>query len=219
MLLRFEWLWKLTLLPQWVTLVDSFFQTSLWAYWHCEPHQQCSCLEALPETVEYYMLFLPWDLQGNSRLSFSWNFQLVVQSLSRVWLYVTPLTAAHQVPLSFTMSQSLLKAMSIESMMLSNYLVFCCPLLLLPSIFSSIRVFSNESSLHIGWPMYWSFSISPSNEHSGLISFRIDSFDLLAVPDVSIVFSGSTTRKHQFFGTQPSLWSNPHIHTWLLEKP
>ena len=204
MLLRFEWLWNLSSFPQWVTLADSFFQTSLWAYWHCEPHQQCSCLETLPETVEYYMLFLPWDLQWNSGLSSSWNFQLVVQSLSHVWLFVTPLTAAHQAPLSFTMSQSLLKVMSIESGMLSNYLILCCPLLLLPSIFSSIRVFSNESSLPIRWPMYWSFSISPSNEYSDLTSFRSDSFDLLAVPALSIVFSSSTTRKHQFFGIQPS---------------
>ena len=109
-----------------------------------------SCLETLWEIVEYYMLFLPWDLQGNSGLS----FQLVVPSLSRVWLFVTPLTAAQQAPLSFTMSPSLLKVMSIDSVMLSNYLVLCCPLLLLPSIFSSIRVFSNKSSLHIKWPMY-----------------------------------------------------------------
>ena len=107
----------------------------------------------------------------------------VAQSLSLVWPFATPRTAACQVFLSFTISRSLLKLMSIESMMPSNHLVLCCPLLLLPSIFPSIRVFSNESALHIRWPRYWSFSfsISPSNEHSGLISFRIDWFDLFAV--------------------------------------
>ena len=106
-----------------------------------------------------------------------------VQSLSCVWPFATPWTAAHQLFLSFTISQNLLKLMSIESVMPSNHLILCRPLLLLPSIFPSIRVFSNESVLHIRWPKYWSFSfsINPSNEHSGLISFRIDWFDLLAV--------------------------------------
>ena len=105
-----------------------------------------------------------------------------VQSLSCVWLFATPWTMARQSSLSITNSQSLLKLMSIESVMPSNYLILCHPLLL-PSIFPSIKVFSNESVLHIRWPKYWSFSfsISPSNEYSGLISFRIDWFDLLAV--------------------------------------
>ena len=95
----------------------------------------------------------------------------------------TPRTAAHQASLSITNSWSLLKLMSMESVMPSNRLILCCPLLLLPSIFPSIRVFSNESVLHIRWPKYWSFSfsISPSNEYSGLISFRMDWLDLLAV--------------------------------------
>ena len=106
-----------------------------------------------------------------------------VQSLSRVQLVVTPWIAAHQASPSITNSQSLLKFMSIESVMPSNHLILCCPLFLLPSIFSSIRVFSNESALLIRWPKYWSFnfSISPSNEHPGLISFRMDWLDLLAV--------------------------------------
>ena len=106
-----------------------------------------------------------------------------VQSLSRVQLFVTPRTAARQASLSITSSWSLLKLMSIESVMPSNHLILCCPLLLLPSVFPSIRVFSNESALHIRWPKYWSFSfnISPSKEYSGLISFRMDWFDLLAV--------------------------------------
>ena len=106
-----------------------------------------------------------------------------VQSLSRVWLFVTPWTAAHQASLCITNSQSLLKLMSIQLVMPSNHLILCCPLLLPPSIFPSTRVFSNESALLIRWPKYWhfSFSISPSHEHSGLISFRMDWLDLLAV--------------------------------------
>ena len=106
-----------------------------------------------------------------------------VQSLSRVRLFVTPWTAAHQASLSITNSQSLPKPMSIESVMPSNHLILCCPLLLLPSIFPSIRIFSNESALRIQWPKYWSFSfnISPSNEHPGLILFRMDWLDLLTV--------------------------------------
>ena len=104
-----------------------------------------------------------------------------VQSLSRVRLSVTPWTAARQASLSITSSRSLLKLMSIESVMPSNHLILCRPLLRPPSIFPSIRVFSKESVLHIRWPTYWSFSISPSNEYSGLISFRIDWLDLFAV--------------------------------------
>ena len=105
------------------------------------------------------------------------------QSLSRVWLFVSPWTAAWQDSLSITSSQSLLKLMSIESVMPSNHLILCLPLLLLPSIFPSIRVFSNESVLHIRWPKYWSFSFSigPSSEYLGLISFRMVWLDLLAV--------------------------------------
>ena len=106
-----------------------------------------------------------------------------VQSLSHVRLFATPWTAACQVSLSITNSRSLLRLMSIELVMPSNHLILCCPLFLSPSIFPSIRVFSNESFLHIRWPKYWSFSfsISPSNEYLGLISFRMDWLDLLAV--------------------------------------
>ena len=106
-----------------------------------------------------------------------------VQSLSCVQLFVTPWTTACQASLSTTNSQNLFKPMSIEPMMPSNHPILCCPLLLPPSIFPSIRVFSNESVLHIKWPKYWSFNfnISPSNEYSGLISFRMDWLDLLAV--------------------------------------
>ena len=106
-----------------------------------------------------------------------------VQSFSRVWLFATPWTTACQASLSITNSQSLPKLMSIESVMPSNHLILCCPLLLPPSIFPSIRVFSNESVLCIRWPKHWSFSfsISPSNEQPGLISFRMDWLDLLAL--------------------------------------
>ena len=109
--------------------------------------------------------------------------QVVVQSLSHVQLHVTPWTTAHQASLALTISLSLLKLCPLKSVMPSNRLIFCRPLLLLPSIFLSIRVFSSESVLHIRWPNYWSFSfsINPSSEYSGLISFRIDWFDLLAV--------------------------------------
>ena len=137
------------------------------------------------------------------------------------FLFVIPWTAAHQASLSFTISQMLLKLMSTESVMLSNHLILCHPLLLLPSIFPSIRVFSKESTLRIRWPKYWSFSfsISPSNEYSGLISFRIDWFDLLAVQETLKSLLQHHTSKHRFFGTQLSLWSSSHIHTWLWEKP
>ena len=105
---------------------------------------------------------------------------VVVQSLSCVSLSATPWPAAQQSSLSFTTSQSLLKLMCIESMMPSNHLILCYPLLLLPSIFPSIRVFFSELALHLRWPKYWSFNISPSREYSGLIFFRMDWFDLLA---------------------------------------
>ena len=121
-----------------------------------------------------------------------------VQSLSCVRLFATPWTAACQASLSITNSRSLLKLMSIESVMPLNHLALCRPLLLLPSIFPNIRVFSIESVLPIRWPKYWSFSISPFNEYSGLFSFRIDWFDLLAI------FSNTTVPKHQFFSTQLS---------------
>ena len=122
---------------------------------------------------------LPFSVYYASKITFLLN--LVVQSLSRVQLFVTPWTAACQASLSFTISWSLFKFMSIEQVKPSSHIILCHPLLLLPSIFPSIRVFSKESVLCIRWPKYWSFSISPSNEYSWLISFRIDFFDLLAV--------------------------------------
>ena len=110
--------------------------------------------------------------------------------------------------------------MSIESVMPSNHLILCHPLLLLPSIFPSSKIFSNELALCIRWPKYWSFSfsISLSNEYSRLISFRIDLISLQS-KGLSRAFSNATVQTHQIFGTQPYLWFNSHIHTWLLEKP
>ena len=128
----------------------------------------------------------------------------LVQSLSHVQLFVTSWTAACQTSLSITNSQSLFKLMSTKSVMPSNHLILCFPLLLLPSVFPRIRVFSNESVLHNKWRKCWSFSftISPSNEYSRLISFRMDWLDLLAVQ--SRVFSNTTVQKHQFFSPQSS---------------
>ena len=128
---------------------------------------------------------------------------------------MTPWTVALQTLLSFTISQSLLKFISSESMMLSNHLILCRPLLLPPSIFSSLSVFSKELAPYIRWSKYWSFSfsISPSNEYSGLIYFLGLTGLILQPKGLSRVFSNTTFQKHQFFGTQLSLWSNSHIHT------
>ena len=144
-----------------------------------------------------------------------------VQSLSHVQLFVIPWTVAHQGSLSFTISWSLLKLMSIESVMPSNHLFLCSSLLLLPSVFPSVRISSNESALCLRWPSIGasaSASVLPMKiqdwfplELTGLISLQ--SKELLRV------FSNTTVQKHQSFGAQPSLWSNSHIHTWLLEKP
>ena len=175
------------------------------------------------------------------RIDFLWDWLIVVQGTLKslfqhhsskastlqcsaflmVQLFMTPGTAACQTSLSFTISQSLLKLMSVVSMMLSNHLFLCCLLLLLPLIFPSIMVFSNQLALCIRWWKYWSFSfgISPSNVYLGLISFRIGWFDLFDVQGLSRIFSSTTIQKHQFFGVQPSLWSNSHIHTWPLGKP
>ena len=114
----------------------------------------------------------------------------------------------------------LLNFVSTESVMLSYHLILCHPLLFLPSIFPSIRVFSNESILRIRWPKHWSFSfsISPSNEYSGLISLRIDWLDLLTVQQAVKSLLQHHIQKHQFFGAQPYLWSSSHICTWLLEE-
>ena len=131
-----------------------------------------------------------------------WAIISSVQSLSCIQLFATPWTAACQASLSITNSWSLLKLMSIESVMPSNHLILCHPPLLPPSIFPSIRVFSNETALRIRWPKYWNFTfnISPSNEHSGLISFRIVGWIFLQSKGLSRVFSNTTVQKHQLFG-------------------
>ena len=137
-----------------------------------------------------------------------------IQSLSHVRFFGTAWTAACQASLYITNSQSLLKFMSIELVMPSNHLILCCPLLL-SSIFPSIRVFSKELAFHITWPKYWSFSfsISLSDEYSGLIFFRIDSFILLSVQGTLKSLVQHTIQNHQFFGALLSLWSSCHIHT------
>ena len=131
------------------------------------------------------------------------------------WTLCDPMNTARQASLSITNSQSPPKPMSTESVIPSKHLMLCHPLLLLPLIFPSIRVFSNESVLRIRWPKYWSFSfnISHSNEHPGLISFRMDWLDLLAVQGTLKSRSNTTVQKHQFFGSQLYSQSNSHIHT------
>ena len=137
-----------------------------------------------------------------------------VQWLSCVQLFAALWIAACQASMSITNSQSLLKLMSIESVMPSNHLILCCLLLHPPSIFPSIRVFSNESAFRIRWPKYWSFSfnISPSNEYSGVTPLGLTSW-ILQSKGLSRVFPNTTVQKHQFFGARLSLWSNSHIHT------
>ena len=149
------------------------------------------------------------------------QFVAVVQSLGHVRLSATPWTAAHQASPSFIISWSLLKLMPIESVMPSSHLILCHPLLLLPSIFPSIRVFSNEFTLHITWPeigVSASSSVLPMNIQEW---FPLQLTDLISLQPkgLSRVFSSTTVQKHHFFSTEPSLWSNSHIHTWPLEKP
>ena len=166
-------------------------------------------------------LSIPLSHFSSSGTPIKYNAFSSVQSLSRVRLFVTPWPAAWQASLSITNSQSLPKFTYTELVMPSNHLIFCHSLLLPPSIFPSIRVFSNESALRIRWPKYWSFrfNISSTNEHSRLISFRMDWLDLLAV-------QGTLKSLLQHHSSKaPILWCSdffivqPHIQTWLLEKP
>ena len=162
----------------------------------------------------YFILFLGFPAVSDSKES-ACNAGVQFssfQSLSRVWLFVTPWTAACQASLFITNSQSLLKLMSIKLVMLSNHLILCCPLLLLPSIFPSIRVFSNESVLCIRWPKYWSFSISPSNEYSGLISFRMNWFNLLVV-------QGTLKSLFQHHSSKASILRHPAFFMVQLSHP
>ena len=157
-------------------------------------------------------------MQNSSDLN---NLEFQFSSVSHVQLFANPWTAAYQASLSITNSWSLLKLMSIESVMPFNHLILYYPPLLLPSIFPSIKIFSKESVLHIRRPKYWSFSfsITPSNEYAGLISFRIDWFDLFAVQGTLKGLFQHHSSKGKFFRVPLSLWSYSHIHTWLLEKP
>ena len=161
------------------------------------------------KTKEYLWAFRV----GNSQFS-------SVQSRSCDRIFVNRWTAVRQASLSITDTQSLLKLMFIKSVMPSNRLILCCPFLLLLSIFPSIRVFSNESILRIRWPKYWSFSfsISPPKEFQDWFPLGWTGWISLQSKGLSRVFSNTTVQKHQFFGAQFSLWSNSHIHVWLLEK-
>jgi len=145
---------------------------------------------------------------------------LLLFSHCHVWFFATPQTATQQPSLYFTISLSLLKIMSIESVIQSNHHILCHLLLLLPSIFPRIRFFPNESTLRISWPKYWSFSLStsPSNEYSGLIFFRIDRFDLLDVQGTLKYLLQHYSSKAYIFQCSSFLWSNSYIPTLLQEK-
>ena len=175
--------------------------------WFCSDCSRCQHC--------WFIVFVRWLLESPF-----YRWRKLVQSPSRVRLFITPWTAGRQASLSLVISQSSPNFMSIESVMPSNHLILCCPLLLLPSVFPSIRVFSSESAFCIGWPKNWSFSfsISPSEKYSGLVSFKIGLISLVS-NGLSRVFSSTVVWKHQLFGTLPSLLSSSHIHTWLLGKP
>ena len=170
-------------LPFW--LMDGCLLT---VSFHDGERERDSCLFTYKGTNPITRTLSSWPrpnlttLKGSQTLTAHWGYSMG-EICCRVSLSATPWTATHQAPLSCSVFQSLLKLMSIKSVMPSNHLIPCCPLLLLPSVFPSIRVFSNESTLCIRWPKYWrfSFNISPSNGYSGLISFRMDSFDVFAV--------------------------------------
>ena len=164
--------------------------------------------------MKHTLLITTWDTAIQEGVAFFSNLSSV-QLLSHVWLFATPWSAAHQASLSFTNSWSLLKLMSIKLVMPPNHLILCHPLLFLPSIFPSIRDFSNESVLHIRWPNYWSFSFNivlPMNIQD-LFPLGWTGWIFLLTKGLSRVLSNSTVQKHQFFGAQLSLWSNSHIHT------
>ena len=183
------------------------------------------CLEStLPSlsSVPVKSLFFPDSTKQAWPLHFLWIPTISsVQLLSYVQLFATPGTAACQASLSITNFWNLLKLMTIGSVMSSNHLTLCCQLLLLPSIFPSIRVFSKESVLYIKWPNIGapaSASVLPMNIQDWF-PFGWTGWISLHSKGLSTVFSNTTVQKHQFFSTQPPLWSNSHIHTWLLEKP
>ena len=165
---------------------------------------------------------LRYSLPGHYCLSLTFQHSVQFSSVTQSCpLFATPWITAHQASLSITNSQSLPKLMSIRWVMPSSHLILCRSLLLLPPIPPSIRVFSNESTLHMRRPKYWSFSfsISPSSEHQDWSPLEWTGWISLLSKGLSRVFSNTTVQKHQFFGAQPSSQSNSHIHTWPLEKP
>ena len=175
--------------------------------WFAEPLLQ-------PHKAEYKRVGL--ELRDTSR--HIWTYLLLlafssVQSLSCVWLFATPWTAACQASLSITNAQSLLKFLFVKLVMPSNHLILCRPLLLLPSIFPSIRVFPSELALHIRWPKYWSFSINISPYNIQDWSLGWTGWISLQSKGLSSVFSNTAVKKHQFFSTQPSLLSHPYMTT------
>ena len=147
------------------------------------------------------------------------NHYFVVQSHSRVWLFVNPWTAAWQASLSFTTTWSLLKLMFIELVMTSNHLILCYPFPSCPQTFPASGSFPMSWLFSSYGQNYWSFSISPSNEYSGWFPLGLTALISLLSKGLSRVFSNTTVWRHEFFSAEPSLWSNFHIHTWLLEKP
>ena len=176
----------------------------------------------LKKNKNIYLQFLSTTQNFNFSMSSSAHVQFSsVPSLSHVWLFATPWIAARQASLSITNSRSSLRLTSIESAMPSSHLILCRPLLLLPPIPPSIRVFSNESTLHIRWPKYWSFSfsISPSKNTQDWSPLEWTGWISLQSKGLSRVFANTTVQKHQFFSAQPSSQSNSHIHTWPQEKP
>ena len=181
------------------------------------------CLRTFTLNVSLLGLLIGLALLISSGIALTLMYFLYqsVQLLSRDQFFVTPWTAAHQASLSITNSQSLLKLISIELVMPSNHFILSCPLLLLPSIFPCIRVFSNESALCIRWPKNWSFSfiISPSNEHSGPISLMMDWLDHLTVQETLKSLLPTTQFKSINSSVLSFLYSPTHIHTQLLEKP
>ena len=195
-------------------------------YQHCESISTIKLIKLVNTSIPLIFTFI-FLVKTNVILG---KFQLhntilsTVQSLSRVRLFATPWIRARQASLSITNSRSSLRLMSIESVMPSSHLILSHPLLLLPPIPPSIRVFSNESTLRMKWPKYcsFSFSISPSKQHPGLMDWSPSEWTgwiSLQSNGLSRVFSNSTVQKHQFFGAQLSSQSNSHIHTWPLEKP
>ena len=188
---------------------------------YCVPDTASFCFSRgrkffFPCSLADVVIKLTWDRLAN----IIYYIAVTAQWVSHVQPFATPWTAAHQASLFFTISQSLLKLMSIESVMPSNHLILCCPLLLLPSVFHSIGVFSNESVLHIRWPSIGALASASvlSMNIQDWFPLRLTGLTSLLSTILSRIFSSTTIEKHPFFSVQPSLWYNSHINTWLLKK-